>query len=93
VSAEPALASDRGDRRDMSPSVLEEREQLRRAPTESSWGRRSRYSADPIKRPPVKQKNQPEGWSCLFQPRIRNSISFELKVVELDRSRPTKQRN
>jgi hypothetical protein len=29
VSAEPALASDTGDRRDMSPSILEECEQLR----------------------------------------------------------------
>ena len=46
MSAEPASASDRGDRRVMSPSILEECEQLRRAPTESSRGRRSRYNAD-----------------------------------------------
>jgi hypothetical protein len=49
-SAETAVASDRGDRRVMSPSILEECEQLRRAPTESSLGRRSRPTPTLINR-------------------------------------------
>jgi hypothetical protein len=46
----------------MSPSFLEESEQLRRALTESSWGRRSRYNADPGSKTPEDKKNQPESW-------------------------------
>jgi hypothetical protein len=66
---------------------------FRRAPTESSWGRRSRYNADPDNRRPYKRQNQPKGWFCFStQSQVRGrSVSLQLEIIELDRSRPPKQ--
>ena len=67
---------------------------FRRAPTESSWGRRSRPIADPATIACKKQRTSPESWfrSYEVQPACE-LVALQLQIIELDRGRPSEQRH